>query len=216
MEEPVLVEVVRSGLVESRHRGSVVGLHADGSIALAHGDVGGPVYGRSANKPIQATAMVELGLDLPPELLALVCASHNGEPMHIAGVRRILASAGLDEHALRNTPDLPIDRHAAHDVIRAGGRPAALLQNCSGKHAGMLATCVVNGWALDGYLDPDHPLQEHVTGVVQDLAGEPVATSGSTAVAPPRTPSRSRAWPTVSPPWPPLPRTRPWPGSAGR
>ena len=90
MEEPVLVEVVRSGLVESRHRGSVVALRADGSTALAHGDVERPVYGRSANKPMQAVAMVELGLDLPAELLALVCASHNGEPMHVEGVRRIL------------------------------------------------------------------------------------------------------------------------------
>ncbi|HET9600338.1 MAG TPA: asparaginase [Acidimicrobiales bacterium] len=178
MEEPVLVEVVRSGLVESRHRGSVVALRADGSTALAHGDVENPVYGRSANKPMQAVAMVELGLDLPAELLALVCASHNGEPMHVEGVRRILVSAGLDEGALCNTRDLPIHQTSAREVIRAGGGPASILQNCSGKHAGMLATCVVNDWPTEGYLHPDHPLQEHITGAVEALAEEPVRHIG--------------------------------------
>ena len=178
VDEPVLVEVVRSGLVESRHRGSVVGLNGDGSVAFARGDVERLVYSRSANKPVQATAMVELGLDLPPELLALVCASHNGEPMHIDGVRQILAGAGLDETALRNAPGLPLHEHSADDVIRAGGGPASLLQNCSGKHAGMLATCVVNGWSVEGYLELDHPLQAHITGVVQLVTGEPVAHIG--------------------------------------
>jgi L-asparaginase II len=170
--EPVLVEVTRSGMVESRHRGSVVALAADGSVALALGDVDSPVYGRSANKPLQAAAMVELGLDVPPELLALVCASHNGEPAHIEAVRRILAGAGLDESALRNTPSLPLYEPAAADVLRAGGRKERILQNCSGKHAGMVATCVINGWPVDGYEQPDHPLQETITGVIASLTGE--------------------------------------------
>jgi L-asparaginase II len=171
-DEPVLVEVVRSGLVESRHRGHVVALAADGSVALRIGDVDAPVYGRSANKPLQATAMVELGLDLPPELLALVCASHNGEPVHVAGVREILARSDLDEALLRNTPDLPLHVPSAHDVLRAGGGKARILQNCSGKHAGMLTTCAVNGWPTDGYLAPDHPLQLAITETVERLAGE--------------------------------------------
>ena len=165
-------------MVESRHRGRVVGLDRDGAVVLALGDITEPVYGRSANKPLQAMAMVERGLDLPPDLLALVCASHNGEPVHRAGVRRILASVGLDEGSLRNTPDLPLYQPSAHDVVRAGGGKAAILQNCSGKHAGMLATCVVNGWPLDDYLDPSHPLQAHVTSVIRRLAGEPVAHVG--------------------------------------
>ena len=170
--EPVLVEVTRSGMVESRHRGSVVALAGDGSVALALGDVGSPVYGRSANKPLQAAAMMELGLDIRPELLALVCASHNGEPAHIEGVRRILAGAGLDESALRNTPSLPLYESAAADVLRAGGGKERILQNCSGKHAGMLATCVINGWPVDGYEEPDHPLQETITGVIASVTGE--------------------------------------------
>jgi L-asparaginase II len=176
--EPVLVEVVRSGLVESRHRGSVVALAADGSTVIAIGEPSRPVYGRSANKPLQATAMVALGLDLEPELLALVCASHNGEPQHVAGVRRILASCGLDESALGNAADLPLHVPSAHDVLRAGGHRAPVLQNCSGKHAGMLAVCVRNGWPVASYLDPDHPLQRHITTVVEQMSGEAVTHIG--------------------------------------
>ena len=165
-------------MVESRHRGSAVGLDASCAVAFRVGDVDAPVYGRSANKPLQATAMVELGLELPPPQLALVCASHNGEPAHVAGVRAILASAGLDEGLLRNTAAYPLHEPSAADVIRAGGRRAAILQNCSGKHTGMLVTCAVNGWALDSYLDQDHPLQRHITTVVERLGGEAVAHVG--------------------------------------
>jgi L-asparaginase II len=178
VDEPVLVEVVRSDLVESRHRGSVVALAADGSIAFAVGEPSRPVYGRSANKPLQATAMVELGLDLEPALLALVCASHNGESQHVAGVRRILADAGLDESALGNAADLPLHIPSAHEVIRAGGQRAPVLQNCSGKHAGMLAVCVGHGWPVVSYLDPDHPLQQHITTVVERMSGEAVTHIG--------------------------------------
>jgi L-asparaginase II len=178
MEEPVLVEVVRSGMVESRHRGSVVGLDARGAVVLQVGDVDAPVYGRSANKPLQATAMVELGLSLPPPQLALVCASHNGEPAHLAGVRSILASAALDERLLRNTPAYPLHEPSAAAVIRAGGRRAPILQNCSGKHAGMLVTCAINGWPLDSYLDQDHPLQHHITTTVERLSSETVSHVG--------------------------------------
>jgi L-asparaginase II len=176
--EPVLVEVTRSGMTESRHRGSVVALDADGSVALALGDVDSPVYGRSANKPLQAAAMVELGLDVVPDLLALVCASHNGEPVHVEGVRRLLAGAGLDASALRNTPSLPLYEPAAADVLRAGGGKERILQNCSGKHAGMLATCVINGWATESYQQPDHPLQQTISGVIASLTGEGIGHVG--------------------------------------
>ena len=93
--------------------------------------------------------MVRAGLDLTAELLALVCASHDGTPAHLAAARAILAGAGLDEQALGNTPDLPLDEHSAHEVLRHGGGRTPLQMNCSGKHSGMLATCVVNGWAHD-------------------------------------------------------------------
>ena len=117
---------------------------------------------RSCNKPLQALAMVRAGLDLPPELLALACASHSGEPFHLDGVRRILAGAGLDESALQTPPDLPADDEARATALRRERALARMLMNCSGKHAAMLATCVVNGWDTATYLDPDHPLQQGI------------------------------------------------------
>ncbi|MFI5100050.1 MAG: asparaginase [Actinomycetes bacterium] len=174
----MLAEVVRSGFVEGVHRGSVVGLAADGTTALAAGDPAAPVFPRSASKPLQAAAMVELGLDLDGELLALAAASHSGEPFHLDGVRRILAGAGLDVDALRTPPEEPYDVQAARDWLRAGHGPEPLTMNCSGKHAAMLATCVVNGWDTATYLDPEHPLQVALRAALERYAGEPVAASG--------------------------------------
>jgi L-asparaginase II len=169
----------RSGFDESVHFGAVVGLDADGSIAFASGDPHVDIYPRSSTKPMQALAMVRAGLDLPPQLLALVCASHDGTAKHLAAARQILAGAGLDEQALGNTADLPLDEHSAHDVIRHGGGRTSLQMNCSGKHSGMLATCVINGWAHDhSYLHIDHPLQQQITRTVADLTGRPVPHIG--------------------------------------
>ncbi len=174
----MLAEVVRSGFVEGVHRGSVVGLAADGTTALAVGDPAAPVFPRSASKPLQAAAMVELGLDLDGELLALAAASHSGEPFHLDGVRRILAGAGLDVGALRTPPEEPSDEQAAQAWLRAGHGPEPLTMNCSGKHAAMLATCVLNGWDVATYLDPEHPLQVALGATLERYAGEPVAASG--------------------------------------
>ena len=116
----MLAEVVRSGFVEGVHRGSVVALAADGSVALAAGDPAAPMFPRSANKPLQAAAMLDLGLDLDGELLALAASSHSGEPFHLDGVRAILAAAGLDVAALRTPPDWPYDPAAARAWVRAG------------------------------------------------------------------------------------------------
>ncbi|WP_322920257.1 asparaginase [Nocardioides renjunii] len=173
---PVVAEIVRSGFVEGHHYGSVVALAADGSVDWSVGEVAAPVLPRSSNKPVQALAMVELGLDLPPDLLALACASHSGEPFHVEGVRRVLASAGLDESALQTPPDHPLDDAARDAVIRAGGEKTSILMNCSGKHAAMLATCVLRGWDTATYLDPAHPLQVAIRETFERLTGEPVAT----------------------------------------
>jgi L-asparaginase II len=162
----------RSGFDECIHFGSVVGLAPDGSVAFSVGDPTLRCYPRSSLKPLQAEAMVGAGLNLPSDLLALVCASHDGTPAHVAGVRRILAGAGLDETALGNTPDLPIEPMAAADVLRAGGERKAIQMNCSGKHAGMLATCVANAWTTADYLDETHPLQRAITATVEGLAGD--------------------------------------------
>lgn len=174
----VVAEVVRSGLVESVHHGSVLAIDASGMAVVSVGDVTGPVFGRSSNKPLQAVAMVEAGLDLPADQLALVCASHSGEQRHLDVVRRILNAFGLSEHHLQNTPDLPLDLGAQIAYTRQGGKRSSLTQNCSGKHAGMLATCVINGWPLDGYLQPTHPLQQAITEGVASLVGQPIVHLG--------------------------------------
>jgi L-asparaginase II len=172
-----VAEIVRNGFVEGHHYGSLVALGADGSESWAVGDADVPVLPRSCNKPVQALGMVRLGLDLPPELLALACASHSGEPFHIAGVRRILASAGLSEADLQTPPDYPLDDAAREAIIREGGVRAPVLMNCSGKHAAMLATCVANGWPTESYRDAEHPLQQSIAATFADLIGEGIAVT---------------------------------------
>jgi len=174
----VLAEVVRSGFVEGLHRGSLVVLDPDGSVALARGDVSSPIFPRSSNKLMQATGLVELGYTGHDELLALAAASHNGEPHHVDGVRRILAACGLDDASLRTPAEWPLGEQAFLDVVRAGGEPAPVLMNCSGKHAAMIATCVAQDWALDDYRAADHPLQQHLAGTLERMAGERIAATG--------------------------------------
>ena len=175
MSAPVVVaEVVRSGFVEGRHHGSVVALDADGSVAWSVGDVDSAMLPRSCNKPIQAVGMLRAGLDLDGELLALAAASHSGEPFHLEGVRRILAGAGLTEADLQTPPDYPLDDDARATHIRSGGAQSSIAMNCSGKHAAMLATCVVNGWDTATYRDPGHPLQKQIEATFSELTGEPV------------------------------------------
>jgi L-asparaginase II len=161
----------RSGFDESVHHGAVVALDSAGEIAFSLGNPHVEIYPRSANKPLQADAMLRSGLEIGPEQLALACASHIGTDRHVATARLILEDAGLDERALGNTPDLPLDAESAERLMAAGGERAPVYMNCSGKHAAMAATCVVNGWAVDGYLAFDHPLQIAVTDRVEQLAG---------------------------------------------
>lgn len=171
----VIAEVVRSGVVEGRHRGSWVVLAPDGSVAASAGDVTGPVLPRSCNKPLQAVGLLEAGLELDGELLALASASHSGEPFHLDGVRRVLAGAGLEESALQTPPDWPLDDEAREALLRAGGARSPIQMNCSGKHAAMLATCVTRGWSTEDYLEREHPLQQAIATTFARLTGEPVA-----------------------------------------
>jgi L-asparaginase II len=174
----VIAEVVRSGFVECQHLGSVVALRADGELDWSVGDVDQPMFPRSSNKPIQTLGMLRCGLELDGELLALASASHSGEPFQLDGVRRIMARVGLDELALQTPPDLPLDEQARGDYLRAGGEPAPLAMNCSGKHAAMLATCVAAGWPVQSYRRDDHPLQQAITATFEELTGGPVPVRG--------------------------------------
>ncbi len=173
-----LAEVERNGLVESRHRGSVVVLGPDGAVAESVGDIEGAIFGRSSNKPLQAVGLRRAGLAFEPAHLALVCGSHRGQPFHIDAVRAMLAGAGLGVEALGCYPDYPLSEDARFDLVRAGASRSPIYMNCSGKHAGMLATCVHNGWSTAGYLAVDHPVQVQLAATFADLVAEPVARTG--------------------------------------
>jgi len=168
----VLAQLVRSGLVESTHSGFLILLNSDGSDLLTLGDVDSEMYPRSAIKSLQAAAMVRSGLSLNEEQLALVCASHGGTERHQEVALEILKSVGLSEADLQNTPDRPIDRKAR---ISWGTKPTtSLAANCSGKHAGMLATCVINGWEVKNYREPNHPLQLAIAKEIVELTGQQI------------------------------------------
>ena len=174
MTNPILVEVMRGPLVESRHRGAVAVADAGGALVLAVGEVTAPVFPRSAVKALQAVALVEAGAadryGFGEEELALACASHSGEAAHVAGVERMLASAGLDSSALRCGAHYPISQDAAAAVARAGG-PSALHNNCSGKHAGFLCLACAMGVDHADYWRPEHPVQRRVRAVIEDFTG---------------------------------------------
>ncbi|MGW6455051.1 asparaginase [Streptomyces sp. NPDC055078] len=178
-QAPVLAEVVRSGFVEGRHRGSLVVLAADGGVRLSLGDPAAPVFPRSCGKPLQAAAVLRSGLDLGGERLALAAASHSGEVFHLDLVRRMLAEHGLTAGELGTPPDLPLDPAEAESYLAAGRARERITMNCSGKHTAMLAACVRNGWDRTTYLDPAHPLQRLVHEVVEEVSGERVAATGT-------------------------------------
>jgi L-asparaginase II len=151
---------------------------ADGAPQLTTGQGDAPMFPRSANKPMQAAGMLRCGLDLDGELLALAAASHSGEDFHVAGVRKILARAGLTEDDLQCPRALPREEVFQQDYLREGGEPDRVHMNCSGKHAAMLATCVAAGWPTATYTDPAHPLQVALRQALEGLAAEQSAAVG--------------------------------------
>ena len=169
--EPLAFQT-RDGLVESVHYGSLIATAPGGRTLFSAGEPQASFYPRSSLKPLQSVAMVRAGLDLPADLLALTAASHSGAARHLDGAVRILELHGLTPAALENSSDLPYGVREREEYLRDGRLPTQLAQNCSGKHAAMAATCVINGWPVQGYLDPSHPLQKLVAETVTDLTGE--------------------------------------------
>ncbi len=166
-----LAVLERSGFVESSHAGTLVGLAADGSVAVALGDPEAVVLPRSSTKPWQAAGCRAAGLTLSAAGTALSAGSHTGEDRHVAEVRAILAGAGLSEEDLRCPPDWPEHEPTRHRLIRDGEGPSRLRMNCSGKHAAMLACSVLNGWSTQDYLSPFHPVQQMIRSRVEEAAG---------------------------------------------
>lgn len=174
-----LAEVVRSDVAESWHRGSVAVLDAGGALVDGAGDRHGALFPRSANKPMQATGMLRAGLRLAnPAHLALVAASHSGTAAHLDGVREMLRCGGLTEDALACPADYPIGEEARRAWLAAGRGPERIAMNCSGKHTGMLLTCLAAGWPTHGYRAPNHPLQKQLRSTMEDLTGQGVVATG--------------------------------------
>lgn len=166
----ILAETTRGGLTESRHAGVVAVVDGDGRLVAGAGDVDHVVYFRSSAKPFQAVPVIESGaadaFGFTHAELALCCASHNAEPRHQQQVAVMLEKIGLRPDALRCGAPLPSDQDEAARVV-AGLVPRSQLQcDCSGKHAGVLATCVHLSEPLTTYLNPDHPAQRRILKVM--------------------------------------------------
>jgi L-asparaginase II len=172
---PVLVEATRGAIVESRHRGAAAVVDAAGRVAFAVGDIDAPVFPRSAVKALQALPLVETGaadrLGLSAAEIALACASHGGEPAHVATARAMLAKAGRTPGCLECGAHWPLDAEAGRGLAAAGDRPGPLHNNCSGKHAGFICLACASGEDPAGYVRPGHPTMRRVTAALADLTG---------------------------------------------
>ncbi|GGE95539.1 asparaginase [Stappia taiwanensis] len=175
MDNPVLVEVLRGETVESRHRGTLAVVDADGALVAGIGGVAAPVFPRSAVKALQALPLVESGaadaLDLSPAELALACASHNGEQVHVNAARVMLMKAGLDESALECGSHWPKRMQDVAHLHQIDESPCPLHNNCSGKHAGFLGLARTLGVPTQGYVEPDHPVQQEVRAALEEISG---------------------------------------------
>jgi L-asparaginase II len=175
MANPVLIELTRSRLVESVHTGALAVVRHSGEVVLALGDVRRPVYPRSAVKAFQCVPVLETGtadrFDFGPAEIALACASHSGSPRHAALASDMLARAGLGAGLLACGAHEPLGPDAARDLLRSGTAPSALHNNCSGKHAAMLATAIHRGEEPTTYWQPQHPVQQRVRQVLEAFTG---------------------------------------------
>jgi L-asparaginase II len=188
MNNPVLVEVMRGGMIESIHRGAIAVVDADGALVLEMGEIDRPVFPRSAIKGLQAIPLIESGaaerFALDDAEISLACASHNGEPAHAALAASMLAKAGRDATSLECGAHWPMwsqrlsekaapwgRMSALLEPVFASGSPSALHNNCSGKHAGFICTACATGDDPVGYIHADHPTMRAVTAVMEEMTG---------------------------------------------
>ena len=180
MANPVLVEVTRGNLVESRHRGMVVAVDGDGKVVFSQGDIEAGVFPRSACKAMQGLPLVESGAadayGFGDRELALACSSHNGEPEHARLAGAMLAAAGVDESVLECGAHWSFEQPVLIGQARGLDHPTALHNNCSGKHAGFVCAACHTGKDLKGYVRYEHPVQAEIRGVMESLTGAALAT----------------------------------------
>ena len=180
---PILARVLRGDRVESVHRGDVAVVEEDGGLLAWAGSPGKGIYLRSAAKPFQAMPLLrgggERAFRLGDDEIALMCASHGGEPRHVRTARRLLARGGFSERDLACGAHLPMHEPSARALLAAGRRPTALHNNCSGKHAGLLLACRARGLDPKGYWQLSHPIEREVLGRVADFCGVPAGAIGT-------------------------------------
>jgi L-asparaginase II len=173
VDEPVLVEVTRGRMVESRHRGAIAVCDADGGVVFALGDIAAPVFPRSAIKAFQALPLIESGAAdfyaLTPTEIALACASHSGAPAHAEAALAMLKKCGRGVEALECGVHWPISLEAARALAAAGAKPSALHNNCSGKHAGFICLSCATGNDPSGYVRAGHFAQREVKAAIENM-----------------------------------------------
>jgi len=176
LANPILVQTRRDAWVENRHRGAIAVLDADGTVIASVGDIDRAVFPRSAIKSMQALAIFETGADgqfeMSEEELALACASHHGEDMHVTRVAAFLDRMGLSEKTLECGAHPPTNAMAREALRTKGAEPSALHNNCSGKHAGMLSTARAMGIDPTGYVGREHEVQKAVRKAIETVIGE--------------------------------------------
>jgi L-asparaginase II len=176
MANPILVELTRGARLESVHRGAIAIARASGDLIAAVGEVERPIFPRSAVKPLQALPLIESGAadhyGLRAPEIAIACGSHAGTPEHVAVVARMLSRSGLEAAALACGIQAPLDEAASRELVRAGLAATALNHNCSGKHAGMLATAAHQREPIENYWWPEHPVQGRIVSLLQEMTGQ--------------------------------------------
>jgi L-asparaginase II len=187
VSSPLRIEVTRADLAESTHYVAACAIDLDGRVLYEAGDIEAPVYLRSAAKPFIAGAIVEAGtaqrFGFAPREVAVIAASHSGEPIHVEAVSSILEKIGLDASALQCGVHWPYDENAADALRREGREPTVLHNNCSGKHAGILALCKLLGADTATYLSATNPAQRYILDFCarvcdDDAATWPIGTDG--------------------------------------
>ena len=187
MINPIVAEVTRGSIVESRHRGAYAVSDAVGTIVASAGNIETPVFPRSAAKAFQCLPVIEMGaaaaFDFSNEEIALCCASHSGEAEHVRVARSMLHKIGISETCYECGAHWPSHRQATHDLVLVGEKPKDVHNNCSGKHAGMLALAKHLGVATENYVTPNHPVQRAIAETIArvcavDLSKAPIGTDG--------------------------------------
>jgi L-asparaginase II len=173
MTNPIIAEITRGPIIESHHRGAYAVSDATGRNVLRAGDIEMPVFPRSAIKAFQCLPVIESGaaekFGLTDEEIALCCSSHNGEAAHVRVARAILKKAGIAETCYECGAHWPVYRQAAYTLVREGGDALAVHNNCSGKHAGMLALAKQLGAEFKDYVKPEHPVQQVIAKTIERM-----------------------------------------------